>query len=96
VSAEAFPDWIAPHVAGIRALTVAIDGIRDRHGNLPATTAQAMTEIAEEQRYRMRSGWPQPLTDTHMLGGMTLQAQRTTFAARRSRSTAPTRRYTPT
>ena len=33
-----------------------------------------LTEVAEEQGYRRRSDWDQPLTDTHMLGGMTLQA----------------------
>lgn len=33
-----------------------------------------MAEVAEEQGYRSRSEWNQPLTDTHMLGARTLQA----------------------
>jgi hypothetical protein len=74
VSPAAFREWIAPHVEGIRALTVAIEAVRDRHGALPAATSQAMTEVAEEQGYRRRSNWEQPLTDTHMLAGMALQA----------------------
>ena len=64
VSTAAFREWIAPHVDGIRALTVAIEAARDRHGALPAATSQAMTEVAEEQGYRTRSDWEQPLTDT--------------------------------
>jgi hypothetical protein len=74
VSREAFREWIAPHLDGIRSLTAAIDAARDRHGALPTARSQAMTEVAEEQGYRTRSNWEQPLTDTHMLGGMTLQA----------------------
>lgn len=74
VSREEFREWIAPYVVGIRAFTVAIESAKERYGGLPATPSPAMTEVAEEQGYRTRRDWDQPLTDTHMLGGMTLLA----------------------
>jgi hypothetical protein len=74
VSRDAFRQWITPYLDGIRSLTASVETARDRHGALPTATSRAMTELAEEQGYRTRSDWEQPLTDTHMLGGMSLQA----------------------
>jgi hypothetical protein len=74
VSPEAFRAWMQPHVSALREFASAVDAVPERHGNLPAATSHAMSEIAEEQTYRKRSGWEHPATDTHMLGGATLRA----------------------
>jgi hypothetical protein len=41
---------------------------------LPSADSGAMTERADEQSYRTRSKWEQPVTDTHMFGAATLRA----------------------
>jgi hypothetical protein len=74
VSPDAFRDWIAPHVTAVREFTEGIDAVAARHGDLPAATSAAMSERADEQGYRARSQWEQPVTDTHMFGAATLRA----------------------
>jgi hypothetical protein len=74
VDPEAFREWAAPHVTAIRALTAAIDEVPERHGGLPDATSGAIGELSDEQRYRSRSAWNQPVTDTHLFGGLTLRA----------------------
>ncbi len=74
VSPDAFRHWIAPHVAAVRVFTEGIDAVAARHGDLPSAASGAMSERAEEQNYRARSKWEQPVTDTHMFGAATLRA----------------------
>jgi hypothetical protein len=74
VAPEVFREWIAPHVASLRDLTIAIDATSGRHGGLPAAESRAMSDRREEQNYRRCSDWEQPITDTHAFGALTLQA----------------------
>lgn len=74
VAPEVFREWIAPHVAALREMTIAIDETSDRHGRLPSTESRAMNDRGEEQNYRSRSDWEQPITDTHAFGALTLRA----------------------
>lgn len=74
VSRDPFRDWIAPYVAAVRDFTEGIDSVAERHGDLPSPTSGAMSERSDEQSYRARSQWEQPVTDTHMFGAATLRA----------------------
>lgn len=74
VSPDAFREWIAPHVTAVREFTAALDAVAERHACLPSAASGAMTERAEEQNYRTRSEWQQPVADTHAFGGATLRA----------------------
>ncbi|MGO9900998.1 MAG: hypothetical protein ACLP0J_15195 [Solirubrobacteraceae bacterium] len=69
-----FREWIAPHVAAVREFAAAIDATPERHGYLPSASSAAMSDRADEQNYRTRSAWQQPVTDTHMFGAATLRA----------------------
>jgi hypothetical protein len=51
-----------------------VDAVAERHGGLPSADSGAMTERADEQSYRTRSKWEQPVTDTHTFGAVTLRA----------------------
>ncbi len=61
-------------MAATRDFTAAIDAVPERHGGLPSAASRAMSDRADEQNYRTRSAWEQPVTDTHMFGGATLRA----------------------
>jgi len=74
VRPEVFREWIAPHVASLRELTTAIDATPDRYGRLPSAASRAMGDRSEEQNYRTRSAWEQPIIDTHAFGALALQA----------------------
>jgi hypothetical protein len=74
VNNDAFRDWMAPKVAAIRELTAAIEGVAERHSALPNPNSRAMGDISDEQNYRSRSSWEQPVADAHAFGAMTLRA----------------------
>jgi hypothetical protein len=74
VGPDAFREWIAPYVAAIRDFATAIDAVPERYGGLPTIESRAMSDRAEEQNYRTRTSWDQPIADTHMFGAMTLRA----------------------
>jgi hypothetical protein len=64
---------MAPKVEGIRAFTAAIDRVGEER-SLPSHDSRAMGELADQQKYRTRSTWAQPITDTHTFGSMSLRA----------------------
>jgi hypothetical protein len=74
VDSDAFREWMAPKVAGIRTFAAAIARVADKAGALPAHDSRAMGELADEQKYGRSSLWERPITETHALGGMTLRA----------------------
>jgi hypothetical protein len=65
---------MSPHVDAVREFTSALDAVPERHGGLPSASSGAMAELADEQSYRTRTAWEQPVSDTHMFGGATLRA----------------------
>jgi hypothetical protein len=71
VSSGAFRDVMAPTADALRGFAAAVD---ERHQDYPWADSPAMSEIAVEQGYAKRSSWENPITDTHMLGGLTLRA----------------------
>jgi hypothetical protein len=74
VSADEFRHAMAPTVEALTALAGAVEDTGPRHGGLPAPESDAMKELASEDDYRARSGWENPITDTHSFGSMTLWA----------------------
>jgi hypothetical protein len=74
VSAEEFRDAMAPTAEALNALVRAVEDTGPRHADLPAPDSEAMRELASEDDYRARSGWENPITDTHSFGSMTLWA----------------------
>lgn len=74
VGADQFRGAMAPIADALNALVRAVEATGPRHGNLPAPESEAMKELASEDEYRARSGWENPVTDTHSFGGMTLWA----------------------
>jgi hypothetical protein len=74
VDGEEFQGWMAPMVAALNEFVRAVEDVGPRHGNLPTDGSQAMRELASEDELRERSGWENPITDTHTFGGMTLWA----------------------
>jgi hypothetical protein len=73
-SGDKFRVSMAPYVQGTRHFCDAIDAVANRHGHLPDASSGAMKERAAEPAYREASTWRNPITDTHMFGGMTLRA----------------------
>lgn len=71
---RAFQAWMAPHVEGMRTFCRSVDAVAERHGQLPDASSEAMKELAVEPDYRRLSTWRNPVTDSHMFGGMTLRA----------------------
>ncbi len=91
VDADAFREGLASMVADIRTFTLEVDAVGPRHGSTPWENSPAMRELSDEQGYK--SSWTYPITDTHMLGGLTLQAAADyvrTFAESFSTESVPT------
>jgi hypothetical protein len=74
VGADEFREAMAPVAEALNALVRAVEATGPRHGDLPPPESEAMKELASEEQYRARSGWLNPVTDTHSFGGMTLWA----------------------
>ena len=74
VGSDEFREALAPMVADIRVFTLEVDAVGPRHGSVPWEDSPAMRELADEPGYQERCSWTGPITDTHMLGGLTLQA----------------------
>lgn len=72
--ADEFREAMAPVAAALNTLVRAVEATSPRHGDLPAPESEAMKELASEDEYRARSGWRNPVTDTHNFGSMTLWA----------------------
>jgi hypothetical protein len=72
---DAFRAIVAPTASLIRELADAALAVAPTLGANPSATSRAMSEIAAEvDRYGSLSDWIHPITDTHMLGGLTLFA----------------------
>ena len=74
VNAGEFREALAPMVADIRTFTLEVDAVGARHGSKPWEHSPAMREVADEPGYQERCSWAGPITETHMLGRLTLQA----------------------
>jgi hypothetical protein len=74
VSADEFRRAMAPTAEALDALVRAVEATGPRHVGLPAPESEALKELASEDDYRARSGWENPITDTHSFGSMTLWA----------------------
>jgi hypothetical protein len=74
VDADEFRDAMAPVAEALNALVRAVEATGPRHGDLPGPESEAMNELASEDEYRARSGWQNPMADTHSFGSMTLWA----------------------
>jgi hypothetical protein len=74
VGSEEFREAMAPMVADVRTLTLELDAVTQRQGGTAWADSRAMKELADEQGYRRRCSWSAPISDTHMLGGLTLNA----------------------
>jgi hypothetical protein len=71
VDPDAFRRWMAPTVEVFTTFVAAVDDVLSRP---PAANSQAMRELAEEDGYRARSSWEKPVSDSLMLGALTLRA----------------------
>jgi hypothetical protein len=71
VDAAEFRRWMDPTVQELMAFTLAVDDVVSRP---PAAYSQAMGELAAEEEYRRKSSWQNPISDSHMVGAMTLRA----------------------
>jgi len=67
-------EWMAPTAEALRALACAVEETGPRHGAMPSADSVAMGELADQDSYGARSGWEQPVADTHEFGSMTLLA----------------------
>jgi hypothetical protein len=74
VNADEFRDAMTPVVEALNMLVRAVEATGPRHSDLPSLESEAMKELASEDQYRARSGWQNPITDTHNFGSMTLWA----------------------
>jgi hypothetical protein len=74
VNADEFRDAMAPVAEALNALAGAVEATGPRHGRLPDPESEGMKELASEGQYRARSGWENPIMDTHNFGSLTLWA----------------------
>jgi hypothetical protein len=74
IDADGFRKALAAMVADIRVFTLEVDAVGPRHGSVAWEDSPAMKELADEPAYQERCSWVGPITDTHMLGGLTLRA----------------------
>src|SRR5690349_14326089 len=74
VDSEAFRKKLAPTVASIREFAEAVGELGSRKGTLPWDKSPGMREISNERKYAERCAWENPVTETHVLGGLTLRA----------------------
>lgn len=75
VSEREFRAALAPTVDAIRRLAVTVDAVQPNHGHQPGVPSLAIDEIAAEARgFGTRTGWKEPIRDTHTFGGATLFA----------------------
>lgn len=74
VGADEFREALAEMVADIRVFTLEVDAVAPRHERTPGVESAGREELADEQGYKDRCSWAGPIGDTHMLGGLTLQA----------------------
>jgi hypothetical protein len=74
VGSDEFREALAPMMADIRVFTLEVDAVGPRHGRVLWEDSPAMGELADEPGYQERCSWTGPITDTHVLGGLTLQA----------------------
>jgi hypothetical protein len=65
VDDDEFRKALAPMVADIRALAVAVDAVPARHGSLPSAHSPGVRELGDERGYAERCSWTSPITDTH-------------------------------
>jgi hypothetical protein len=72
--ADEFREALAEMMADIRVFTLEVDAVGPLHGSMPWEDSPAMRELADEPGYKERCSWAGPITDTHMLGRLTLQA----------------------
>lgn len=71
VGPDEFREAMTPTIHVLRLLTSAVDELVAR---VPNVDSQALREIEAEPRLRERSGWENPVTETHMYGAVTLRA----------------------
>jgi hypothetical protein len=70
-----FKEAIAPTVRVLRELAAVMIDTRTPFGDRPAVPSVAMDELVlEEERYGKWSSWTRPLSDTHSLGSVLLDA----------------------
>jgi hypothetical protein len=74
VGPDEFRQALAAMMADVRVFTLEVDAVGPRHGSVPWDGSPAIRELADEPGYQERCSWTGPFTDTHMLGGLTLQA----------------------
>lgn len=65
-----FRAWMAPPVEGIREFCGPIDAVAERYGQLPSASSEAMKELVAEPDHRRLTTWRNPVTHTHMFGGI--------------------------
>jgi hypothetical protein len=66
---------LAPTVAVITDLAAAVRGMGIRKGNIAWDGSRGMVEVSEQEAtYSGIADWPEPVTDAHSFGGLTLLA----------------------
>lgn len=74
VNSEAFRTKLAPTVRAMRKFANAVSEVGARKGNIAWDGSPGMAELARESQYAERCSWSRPVTETHVMGGLTLRA----------------------